>query len=261
MNWKRLFLSKAALEKAEKEQPAVQQNERTGSASDRRKQRSGDNPFINWRRRYNDHTGPVLFARNMWMVAALLFGLIALSAVGGLIHIGSQSKYIPYVIEVDKLGKPLAYGPATQVEAVPARVIKAAVSSFLNDARLVTPDVALQRAAILRVYASLLPSDPAMGKMNDYLNGDPEENPFSRAKNVTVSIQIDSVLQQTAQTWQVEWVETIRDRKGMLVEEPFRMRSLVTTAIIVPTEDTSEEQLRKNPMGIYVTDFTWQKTL
>jgi type IV secretion system protein VirB5 len=37
------------------------------------------------------------------------------------------------------------------------------------------------------------------------------------------------------------------------------MRAMVTLFIVAPTPATTEEQLRKNPMGIFVRDFTWSK--
>jgi hypothetical protein len=49
--------------------------------------------------------------RQTWQVIGILSLLIALAGVGGVIHIGSQSKFIPYVVEVDKLGQTVAAGP------------------------------------------------------------------------------------------------------------------------------------------------------
>ena len=87
--------------------------------------------------------------------------LIALAGVGGIIHIGSQSKFVPYVVQVDKLGQAVAVAPAERAAPADARVNEASVASFVADARLVTPDVALQRKAVFRVYAMLAPNDPA----------------------------------------------------------------------------------------------------
>ena len=96
--------------------------------------------------------------------------LIALAGVGGMIYIGSQSKFIPYVVEVDKLGQTLAVAPVDRAKGVDQRVIHAAMASFIQSARLVSPDVALQRKAIFAVYAMLSPDDPATAKMNEYMN-------------------------------------------------------------------------------------------
>ena len=95
-------------------------------------------------------------------------------------------------------------------------------------------------------------------KMNEWLNGTPESNPFKRAATEMVSIDIKSVMPQTDSTWQIDWVETVRDRKGVIKGVPCRMRALVTVYVTPPT---AEEQIRQNPLGIFVRDFSWTKQL
>ena len=187
--------------------------------------------------------------------------LIALAGVGGIIHIGSQSKAAASGAQVVVVGQAAAVAPADRAAPADARVIEASVASFIADARLVTPDVALQRKAVFRVYSMLAPNDPATARMNEWLNGAEESSPFKRAAKETVSIEIASVLPQTPETWQVDWVETSRDRQGILKGQPFRMRALVTVYVAEPTTSTSEEQIRNNPIGLYVRDFSWAKQL
>jgi type IV secretion system protein TrbF len=185
--------------------------------------------------------------------------LIALAGVGGIIHIGSQSKFVPYVVQVDKLGQAAAVAPAQKASPADPRLISTYVASFIFDARLVTPDVALQRKAVFRVYSMLAPNDPATAKTNAWLNGSNESTPFKRAENETVSIDIVTVLQQTDETWQVDWIENSRDRQGVVKGQPVRMRALVTVYVIAPTPQTTEEQMRNNPLGIFVRDYSWSK--
>ncbi len=216
------------------------------------------NPYLNAQRTWNDHVGRIMSSRQMWQMVAVVCLLIALVAVGGIVEMGRQCKLVPYVVEVDKLGEALAIRPAQATQAADPRVIKATVASFVSDARLVTPDVALQRGAVLHVYAVLSSNDPATTKMNEWLNGAPDSNPFKRAATEMVSVDIKSVMPQTDSTWQVDWVETVRDRKGVITGVPCRMRALVTVYVTPPT---AEEQLRQNPLGIFVRDFSWTKEL
>jgi type IV secretory pathway TrbF-like protein len=216
-----------------------------------------NNPYLTARRTWNEHVGSVVSSRQTWQVVGILSLLIALAGVGGIIHIGSQSKFIPYIIEVDKHGQTIAVGPTTAGSTADPRVIHASVADFITNARMVTPDVALQRKAVFRVYAMLSPNDPATQKMNEWLNGTPESSPFKRAVKEMVSTEIRSVLPQSPDTWQVEWVETIRDRQGVLKGQPVNMRALVNVYIATPTSQTTDEQLRNNPLGIYVRDYSW----
>lgn len=218
-----------------------------------------ENPYLAARRSWNDHVGAVMTSRQTWQVMGILCLMIALASVGGIIHIGSQSKFIPYIIEVDKLGQALAVSPAQLIATPDQRVVHSAVASFINDARIVTPDIALQRKAVFRVYSMLSANDPATAKANQWFNGTEESSPFTRATKETVSIEIHSVIPQTPDTWQVDWIEIVNDRQGIVQGEPFRMRALVTVYTIPSTPQTTEEQVRMNPLGIYVRDFSWSK--
>ncbi|KAH2824291.1 hypothetical protein KXV85_000964, partial [Aspergillus fumigatus] len=132
---------------------------------------------------------------------------------------------------------------------VDARVVQAQVGSFIQSARMVTADVELQKQAIFRVYGMLAPNDPALAKMTDYLNGNPDNTPFARAARETVSVEIASVIQQTKTSWQVDWTETERDRQGQPIQPPAKMRALVTIRVAPPSSATTEEQIKQNPLG------------
>jgi type IV secretion system protein VirB5 len=218
-----------------------------------------ENPYLSARRSWNDHVDSVIASRQAWQAVALLSLLIALASVGGMVYIGSQSRFVPYVVEVDKLGQALAVAPAQRAAPVDQRVVHAAVAAFISDLRTVTPDVALQRKAIFRVYAMLSSSDAATAKSNEWLNGTEDSSPFKRAARETVSTDIVSVIPQTPDTWQVDWIETVRDRQGLVKGQPYRMRALVTVYTLPATPQTTEEQVRNNPLGIYVRDFSWSK--
>jgi type IV secretion system protein VirB5 len=103
--------------------------------------------------------------------------------------------------------------------------------------------------------------DPATAKTNEWLNGTEDSSPFKRAANEMVSTDVASVLPQTSDTWQVDWIETVRDRQGVLKGKPFRMRALVTVYTLPTTPQMTEEQFRSNPLNIYVRDYSWSKQL
>src|SRR6516162_4164137 len=125
-----------------------------------------------------------------------------MAAVGGMIYIGSKSKFVPYVIEVNKLGEAVSLGPAQVAAPADPRVVRASLASFIVSARLVTPDVTLQREAIFRVYAMLHTKDAAAQQMNEWYNGK-GTTPFDRAAKVTVTTDINSVLPISGNSWQV----------------------------------------------------------
>jgi type IV secretion system protein VirB5 len=220
---------------------------------------SADNPWLNARRTWNDHVGAVISQKQWWQIIGLFSLCIALALSGGMIYVASQSKFIPYVVQTDAIGNVGAVGPVQSTVPADVRIIRSALVSFIHDARLVTPDVQLQRKAVFNLYAHLSTGDPATVKMNEWLNSTPESTPFARAAKEMVSIDIRSALQQTGETWQIEWTETTRDRKGTPTEEPAVWRALITVYQSAPKSGTTEEQMRTNPLGIYVRDFSWSR--
>ncbi|HCH1696712.1 conjugal transfer protein TrbF [Vibrio diabolicus] len=224
-----------------------------------KRQEETENPYLTARRTWNEHVGSVVSSKQTWQVVGILSLLIALAAVGGVIHIGSQSKFIPYIVEVDNLGHSQGSGVVTASSQADPRIMGSTVSKFIENSRLVTPDVALQRKAVFGVYAHLAPKDPATIKMNEWLNGSDDASPFKRAAKEMVSVDIKSVMPQTPTTWQVDWSETVRDRQGAKQGEPALMRALVTVYTADTSTQTTEEEMRNNPLAIYVRDFSWSR--
>ncbi len=231
-------------------------DERTSGAviADGRRAGENENPYLNARRTWNDHVGSVVASRRNWQMISVLSLLIALASIGGVIHIGSQSKYIPYVVEVDSHGRSVSMGPAI-ASTVDARIVRASIMEFIEDSRLVTLDVALQRKAIFRVYSKLRTSDPATFKMTEWLDGTEDASPFKRAERELVNIEVKSALNESPSSWQIDWVEYSRDRQGSLKEKK-SMRAIITVAL-ADSQLLSEKQLNENPLGIYVQDFSW----
>jgi type IV secretory pathway TrbF-like protein len=215
------------------------------------------NPYLDARRHWNSEIDRAFARKHTLELLCVACLLIAFGAIGGIVYVGSKSKYTPYVIEVDKLGDAVGVGPAQIAQRADPRVIRASLASFIASARLVTPDQDLQRRAVYGVYALLKTKDPATEKMNEYLSP-PETSPFKRAEKLTVDTDISTVLPITADTWQVDWSETTRDRDGALISKPVNMRATLQIYIQSPGADARMADLQRNPLGIYVRDFNWQ---
>jgi type IV secretion system protein TrbF len=231
------------------------------SKREQRKGDSPDNPFLNARKVWNTHEGSVIAAGQIWQVIGILSLLIALAAVGGMTYIGSQSKFIPYIVEVDKHGESFAINVATESSPVDRRAVLASVADFIRNARLVTPDISVQRRAIFKLYGMLEQRNPATMKMNTWLNSNEKSTPFYRATIETVDISIEAVLPQSNETWQVDWIEHVYNRDGTPKHEPFRMRALLTVYILPTSNQTSEKEIQENPLRIFIRDFSWTKQI
>jgi type IV secretion system protein TrbF len=219
-----------------------------------------ENPYLNARRSWNGHVSGVMSAVQTWQVVGILGLMIGLAAVGGMTYIGSQSKFIPLVFDRDSAGNYLSMTRADRIPDAKVDDYRTAVADFISSIRVVTPDSELQTKAVWRTYGYLAPSDPATIKTNEFLNGKPENNPFQRAANETVGIDIKSAIQQSKDTWQVDWLETVRSRDGSPKGAPYMMRALVTIYQNMDAELKSG-QMFINPHFIFVRDYNWSKQL
>jgi type IV secretion system protein VirB5 len=140
---------------------------------------------------------------------------------------------------------------------VDERVMRASLASFVHDARMISFDRVAQNDAIWRVYAMLQSGDPATTKLTEYMS-DPATGPAKRAEEESVGVEILSVLRQTEETLEVDWTERVWSRQGVR-EGQHRMRGLLTVYVVPPTSATTGDDMRRNPLGIFVRDFTWAK--
>jgi len=213
-----------------------------------------ENPYIAARREWNERYGDYISEARTWKVVAMAALGIALVAVGGVVWIGAQSKVIPYVVEVDKLGEPVAVNPAMQAAPVDPRVIEAELARWVFDMRTIDADATAERHYINDGYALIASNSAAYQAMNDHFAA---SDPFKEATNQTVQVQVESVLPLSANTWRIEWEEVATGRNGELAYDQ-EWQADVTIAIHPPSDAAG---IMANPMGIYVTDFSWTKRL
>lgn len=218
-----------------------------------------DNPYLNCRRTLNEYNGALINSCHIWQSVALICLMVTVGAVGGIIYFASQSTFVPYVIEVDTLGKAVAVRRADRASPVDERVVQASLAAFVGDVRMVSFDRTAQNNAIWRSYAMLQSGDPATTKITEFML-DPETSPEKRAAEVSVGVEIKSVLRQTDETWEVDWIEKVWDRQGVR-QSQHHMRGLLTVYFVPPTSTTTEEDIRMNPLGMFVRDFTWTRVI
>jgi type IV secretory pathway TrbF-like protein len=225
---------------------------------------NGPSPYTDPRRTYNDRVAGALSSRFVMSAVTLFSLLIALVCAGGLVGVALQSKFVPYVLERTCGREPVPIGAAVPADALDPAVInlwkQGAVTNLITNARIVTPHVALQEKAIRLVYYFLVQGDPAWVKMSDWYNATPESRPTERAATVTVEVEISTVLEQSPDVWQVDWIERVAERDGKSLDE-FRMRALLTVYRRTPTRETTEAEMRENPLGLFVKTFSWGRLL
>lgn len=219
------------------------------------------NPYLCARKNWNSHVGSIMSEKIMWQVISIIALLITFYSVSGIISIGSESKYIPYIVEKDITTGSVSAGGVvypSKLTSADKVIFQAAASDYIFHSRMVTADAAMQRKSIFKVYSMLTDLDPAFSQMNEWMRLE-GKTPFDRATKELVSVEIKSALPQTGDTWQIEWIETVRDRQGSLIGSPMTMRALVSLYQAEIKSKRTLEEINNNPLNIYVREFSWSK--
>ena len=212
------------------------------------------NPYLVARREWDERYGTLITRAKNWRLLAVICASAVLIQTVGLIVLSTRSKVVPYVVAVDSLGRQVAAGAAEESSEVDERLKRAAMFEWVGDLRMITADGIAQRKAIDRVYARIANASEAMAVVNEFYRGNPPQN---RAQTETVSVDVQSVLATSDRTYQVEWVETVRDMTGQVQSED-HWKGAFIIAINPPID---ERVIRTNPIGIYVTNASWTRVL
>lgn len=201
---------------------------------------------------------------------------IGFVAVGGLIYQSSQSQLIPYVVTVDSHGVVLNQGTASQVNGVPKQVVTAQLCDFIRNVRMLTSDEKVQQQSILKAYAFVRPGSSVGQQLNSYYT---ELNPFEKAKEKEVHINIANAIETGENTFQIDWLEQLTpnntfasavsgsaasssaeleaetSKRSFSQVSNRKMRAIISYSV-QPTNNTNADDLLLNPLGIFVEKFT-----
>ena len=189
-------------------------------------------------------------ARN-WRLMA--FGTLALSSAmaSGLIWQSLQSRVVPYVIEVDRLGEARAVSRAEADYQPTDPQIAYQLARFIENVRGVSLDPVLMRRNWLQAYD--FASDRGAIFLGEYARA---RQPFARIGEQTASVQVTSVLRASNTSFQVKWIESEYERGSQAGSS--RGTAILTIVTRVPR---TVDDLRRNPLGIYVDAIDWSREI
>jgi type IV secretion system protein VirB5 len=128
------------------------------------------------------------------------------------------------------------------------------LAKFIEDSRSVSADPIIQKRALEHIYSYLPKGSNALTYIQDYFNN---HNPFKINETHTAEISISSTMPLSERSWQVEWLETCRDLSGN-VSSNTKWKSILSLEFNPPT---TEKAILANPLGIFVTQFSWVQQL
>jgi type IV secretion system protein VirB5 len=209
-------------------------------------------PYLDARRlRANAYLDLARTLTNYRLLAAALL-LVDLVLTGALVWQSAQTRIVPYVVEIDRWGNAVAFGPADELADPDRALLVHEIARWVWSTRTVTRDPEVQRRLVLDAYA--YSGGRAVSLLNRWYRDDP---PFARAERETVSVRVASVLTLSAaeRSWQVQWREVARDAAGGVRSEE-RWQAVLSVEVDPPER---VEEVVTNPLGIRVVDFDWTR--
>jgi len=213
-----------------------------------------ENPYLAARQEWSERYGSYIQAARSWRIVAILSLAIGCVSFSYALYLSTQVRLVPYIIEVDKLGSAVSAGFPEQIEYADPRVVRAALAGFVASFRSITPDAVVQKQYIDRTYALLRMADPSTEKVNSWFRSN---SPFDAARTMTISIEVNNVVALSNESYQIDWTEYQRDRKGRETATK-RFRAVATVTMTVPLDEAT---IRLNPIGLYIRDLDWTAQL
>ena len=197
----------------------------------------GNNPYLNAREEWLERYGSYISRAAQWRSAAFVTLAVALLSLTCNVIQATQVKTVPYIIEVDKLGKSIVVNRADKASATPLRLIQAEIAGCIQQWRTVTADIELQQQMIQRL--SFFFAGSAKGVLKEwYANNNPYE--IAKAGRL-VPVEIKS----------------LRSHAGATLDSSM-YEATVTIQITPPA---SEAVLIHNPGGVYITQLSASRIL
>jgi type IV secretion system protein VirB5 len=208
-------------------------------------------PYQKAAQAWDDRIGSARVQAKNWRLMA--FGSLGLAfcLAAGLLWQSVQSRVVPYVVEVDRLGSVRAVGPAIETYKPNDAQIAYYLARFIGNVRSLSIDPIVVRKNWLEAYDTA--TDHAAVFLNEFAR---TNDPFKAIGERTVSVQATSVVRVSDSSFQVKWTEQTYDHDALVRTEHW-------TAILSVVTRTPEnaDVLRKNPLGVYVNSINWSREL
>lgn len=189
-----------------------------------------------------------------WQGAAL--GLLAINATLCIAWVNKDAttKIVPWIVQVDSIGKAVASGPADSVSLENEKVVRAFLFRFIEQAKSVITDASAMEGNLRAVYRMAVPS-VSQNFLNPYYK---KNDPFQLAAQTSRTIRPLSLLKQSENTYLIEWEEENRDMNKR-VTSTARWKAYVTISMEPKTSEADMKADPFNPFGIYITDLNWSQ--
>jgi type IV secretion system protein VirB5 len=210
------------------------------------------NPYARAAAAWDDRIGSARVQARNWRYIAFGSMALALISTTGAVVLGVKKQVATYVVEVDKAGMPSRITLASDLYQPTAEQVGYFVGEVVRMVRERPLDPVVLRQQWTKAYQFL--AGPAVNAMNQYAASEAGVRSMPGGGAIARTVEISSILQRASDTYQVRWVETT------YVDGLRRSREQYTGLFHVKLmPPRNEADAFKNPIGVYITDFTWSQ--
>lgn len=212
---------------------------------------TAESPYLAARSRFESLFRDQAKEKHAWKIAALVELVVITVLVVAFVQLASTARVVPYVVEVDRSGRAVAFGPAELLKKTDQRVVVRELTLFIRNVRSVSTDLAAQLRMIEDAYVYV--DRTAAGFLNDFF-ADPNHDPRRLSQQLTRDVEVTGVLPiPNSDSWKLQWIETERSQSGGVTHStPWEAYLTVRFA---PPDNT--ELIQANPLGLYISGINW----
>lgn len=205
------------------------------------------------RKGWNDRVEKAESGMRSWRWATLGTGVMLAGALAGLVAVANRQPPKPLTVRVNTDGSAQVVGPA-EVDFQPGPTeLRYFLQHWLKLTRAVPLDPVIVKSAWNEAYTFTTPQ--TANKLNAYARQ--PGSPMSKVGVETVAVQVRSVIPVTPTSYQARWTETTFSEQGQ-IKDTAQWTATFTIKVNAPTTD---DVAMVNPLGLYITDFNWQRDI
>lgn len=188
--------------------------------------------------------------KHLKLATVVLVFIIAVLSIGITFFLTKRTQIVPALVTMNDFGETQYIGEVSRKNYqnfnIPEIAITYQVKKFLNCYKSLSSDKAVVKGNIEKAYHLLTATSST--KFSTLLR---EDNPYKEFGNHTKEIIFETEpLRISKDTYQVDYQILTRTLTGVKLDE-VRQRAVISVKVLNPTE----EDIKDNPLGIYITDF------
>lgn len=208
-----------------------------------------DTPYRRASQEWDARMGSAVLSARAWRMTA--FASLALAGLlgAGLTSVALQQRTFVHVVEVTPEGQVMSVRRADQRWTPSQTQIAYHIGRFVRLVRSLPTDGVVLRENWLDAYKYLTPA--AASHLTEMARAD---DPFLSLGRVGRTVHVRSIIARSDHAWEVSWTERATNETG--TPEP----QLYTGVFSVTTRaPRTADEIASNPLGLFITDFSWSR--